>query len=70
MPTISNFCGIKKNRKKTTTIYRPYDDSNIDRKEQVRDLGIMMGNTAAFTLHIGNIVKKARDKIGWVLRAF
>ena len=37
-------------------------------KEQVRDLGIMMSNTATFTLHIRNIVKKARDKMGWVLR--
>ena len=38
--------------------------------EQVRDLGIMMSNTATFTLHIINIVKKARDKMGWVLRVF
>ena len=37
------------------------------RKEQVRDLGIMMSNTATFTLRIINIVKKARDKMGWVV---
>ena len=30
----------------------------------------MMSNTATFTLHIRNIVKKTRDKIGWVLRVF
>ena len=29
-----------------------------------------MSNTATFTRHIRNIVKKARDKIGWVLRVF
>ena len=29
-----------------------------------------MSNTATFTLHIRNIVKMARDKIGWVLRVF
>ena len=29
-----------------------------------------MGNTATFTLHIRNIVEKARDKMGWVLRVF
>ena len=29
-----------------------------------------MSNTATFTLHIRNILKKARDKIGWVLRMF
>ena len=29
-----------------------------------------MSNTATFTLHIRNIVKKARDKMGWVFRMF
>ena len=46
---------------KSATTYKSYDDSNIDDKEQVRDLGIMMSNTATFALHIRNIVKKARD---------
>ena len=55
---------------KSATTYKSYDDSNIDDKEQVRDLGIMMSKTATFTLHIRNIIKKARDKMGWVLRVF
>ena len=55
---------------KSATTYKLYDYSNIDDKEQVRDLGVMMSNTATFTLHIRNIVKKARDKMGWVLRVF
>ena len=29
-----------------------------------------MSNTATFTLHNRKIVKKARDKMGWVLRVF
>ena len=29
-----------------------------------------MSNTATFALHIRNIVKNARDKMGWVLRVF
>ena len=37
---------------KSATTYKSYDDSNIDDKEQVRDLGRMMSNTATFTLHI------------------
>ena len=49
---------------KSTTAYKSYDDSNIDDKEQVRDLGIMMSNTTTFTLHMINIVKKARNKMG------
>ena len=54
---------------KSATTYKSYE-SNIDDKEQVRDLGIMMCSTATFTLHIRNIVKKIRDKMGWVLRVF
>ena len=42
----------KEQEMKSTTTYKSYDDSNIDDKEQVRDLGIMMSNTATFTLHI------------------
>ena len=55
---------------KSATTYKSYDDLNIDDIEQVRDLGIMMSNTATFTLYIRNIVKKAKDKMGWVLRVF
>ena len=35
---------------KSATTYNSYDDSNIEDKEQVRDLGIMMSNTATFTV--------------------
>ena len=31
---------------------------------------MMMSNTAAFILHIKNIVKKGRDRMRWVLRVF
>ena len=41
---------------KSATTCKLYDESNIDDKEQLRDLGIMMSNTATFTLHIRNIV--------------
>ena len=44
--------------------------TNIDVKEQVRDLGIMMSSTVTFTLLIRNIVLKATEKMGWVLRVF
>ena len=53
----------KEKETKSGTTYKSLNDSNIDDKEQVRDLGIMMSNTATFTLHIRNIVKKARDKM-------
>ena len=50
---------------KSATTYKSYDDSNIDDKEQVRGLGIMMSNTVTFILHIRNLVKKrGQDGIG------
>ena len=55
---------------KSATTYKSCDVSNIDDKEQVRDLGIMMSNIATFTLHSRNIVKNAKDKMGWVLIVF
>ena len=55
---------------KSATTYKSYDNSDIDDKEQIRDLGTMISNTATFTLHIKYTVKKARNKIGWVLRVF
>ena len=55
--------------KKTKPTYKSYDDLSIDNKGQVRDLGIMMNNTATFTLHIRNIVLKARDKMGRVVES-
>ena len=61
MPARSNYCDIERTGNKDFTTYKPYDDSNIDSNEQVRDLGIMIGNTATFTFHIRNIVKKAQD---------
>ena len=47
---------MEKNEIKFAITYESYDDSNIDDKEQGRGLGIMMSNTATFTLHIINIV--------------
>ena len=49
--------GKKKQEIKSATTNKSYDVSNIDDKEHIRDLGIMMSNTATFTLHIRNIVK-------------
>ena len=53
----------------SATTYKS-NNSDIDDKEHVRDLGIKMSNTANFTLHIRNFVKMDRDKMGWVLRVF
>ena len=49
---------------KSATTYKSYDNSNIDDKEQIRDLDIMTSNTETFTLHIRNIVKKGQRQDG------
>ena len=54
----------KEKEKKSATTYKSYDDSNIDDKEQVSDLGIMMSNTTTFSLHIINIVKRPATR--WI----
>ena len=47
----------KEQKIKSATTNKSYDDSNIDDKEQVIDLGIMMSNTATLTLHIRNTLR-------------
>ena len=52
----SKFEILRYGKQQTATIYKSYDDMNIYSKEQVRDQGIMMSNTATYTLQINNIV--------------
>ena len=46
---------------KSATTYKSYDDSNIDGKEQVRYLGIMMSNTATLSSYYKYSVKSQRQ---------
>ena len=41
---------------KSATTFKSYDDWNIVDKKQVQDLGIMMSNTATFTLNIIKLI--------------
>lgn len=54
----------------TTRLYTAPDGTNIEMKDSVRDLGITLTCDGYFTLHIANIVKKARNQVGWILRSF
>ena len=36
---------VKEQELKSATTYKSYDDSNIEDKEQVKDLGIMISNS-------------------------
>ena len=56
---------------KHDTIYFTDKMSNvIEEFETVKDLGVIMNNKATFTEHLDKAVKKARQKMGWVLRTF
>ena len=50
--------------------YRTENDAPIERKSEIRDLGIIMNNEATFTDHIAAIAKKGRKLAGWALRTF
>ena len=50
--------------------YSAPGDVEIERKEEVRDLGVMLSDDLKFSSHIGRVVRNARRKLGWVLRTF
>ena len=46
------------------------DCSDIDTKEHIKDLGVILSADGNFTLHIQDVVKRARSQAGWILRTF
>ena len=50
--------------------YRTESEAPIERKSEIRDLGIILNNEATFTEHIATIVKKGKKLAGWALRTF
>ena len=53
------------------TLYFTENTENIvERQETIRDLGVMMSDDASFKDHIDKVMKKVRQKTGWVLRTF
>ena len=50
--------------------YLTCDNSSIERKNIVKDLGVQLSNDMNFSHHIETITRKARQMCGWVLRTF
>jgi len=44
--------------------------SVIKRSAHVRDLGVIMNDSATFSQHISSIAKAGRNQLGWILRTF
>jgi hypothetical protein len=55
---------------KINTSYISSNGSAINTKNSVRDLGVIMSDSATFTDHIDHIVIKSKQLIGWILRTF
>ena len=55
---------------KNNSFYTGPDGSKITEKPHVKDLGVLMSNTATFSEHINKICEKARDMCSWILRTF
>ena len=56
---------------KDDTLYFTEDTGEpIERHETLRDLGVILSDDGTFSEHIDHVVKKVRQKSGWVLRTF
>ena len=42
----------------------------IERKDDLRDLGVQFSSDATFTIHVANIAQKCRALVGWIFRVF
>ena len=42
----------------------------IEKKQHVKDLGVLMSDDCSFSEHIKKVVKKAEEMSGWILRTF
>ena len=42
----------------------------IEEFEHLKDLGVHMNNMATFDTNVTNVIKKSRQKLGWIMRSF
>ena len=55
---------------KENTFYLSSDEEVIEEKDNLRDLGLQMNNSATFSDHISRVVSKVQQRSGWVFRTF
>ena len=58
------------NTNKPDFTYKSPDGSLIEKKEDLRDLGVQISSDLTFSTHIQNNVSKSNLLIGWALRIF
>ena len=52
------------------TSYKTPNVMTIEDKYKIKDLEVVMASAAVFETHIGQVVRKCRLQMGWVLRTF
>ena len=62
--------GHDEDLKNNTEYFTEGTNNIIERSETLRDLGVILSDDATFKDHIEHVVKKVRQKTGWVLRTF
>lgn len=50
--------------------YRDPQGAPIQTKSKLRDLGVVMSDTAGFSTQISEVATKGRQRMGWILRTF
>ena len=68
MWTCPKFQSLKYGRNKE--LKEQYNYKNSDCSKAIEDLGIEMATDGTFNNHIAKIVKKVRQKMGWISRSF
>ena len=61
---------VGKNLNKARTSYKDPVGKTIEEKEHVKDLGVVISNDLSWNTHTKEVVAKAQNMIGWVLRTF
>ena len=62
--------GDDEDLKNSTEYFTEGTSDIIERSETLRDLGVILSDDATFNEHVQHVVKKVRQKTGWVLRTF
>ena len=62
--------GHDKDIKDDTNYFTEDTNEIIEKFESLIDLGVILSDDATFDKHVENVVKKVRQKTGWVLRTF
>ena len=62
--------GKNEDLKNETNYFTPNFEDIIEEKDCLRDLGVLMSNTASFSNHVNQVCTKVNQKSGWILRTF